>query len=157
MRNWSALWFALMCFGALAPAGEKNKKFQHTADETKIFELTNQERKKKDVPALKLNPALSKIARAHSENMARQGKMEHKLDGKDFDDRVRDGGYRFSAIAENIGNGKGATLEMIMKAWMDSEDHRTNILNNEYTEIGVGAARDKGGRLYLTQVFGHPR
>jgi uncharacterized protein YkwD len=120
--------------------------------------MTNHERKKKDVAPLKLSLALSKIARAHSENMARQGKMEHKLDDKDFDDRVRDAGYKFTAIAENIGSGgNGATLEMIVKAWMESEGHRTNLLNVDYVEIGVGVARDKAGRIYVTQIFAHPR
>jgi uncharacterized protein YkwD len=134
-----------------------DKAFQQTPAEIKIFELTNQERKKEDAKALKLNPALSKIARAHSENMARQGKMEHKLDDKGADDRVREGGYKFSAMAENIAAGDdGAALENIMKAWMESKGHRANILEAEYTEIGVGIVRDKKGGLWLTQVFATP-
>jgi uncharacterized protein YkwD len=137
-------------------AGEKTA-FQHTADETKMFELTNQERKAKKIAPLKLNAALSKIARAHSDNMARQGKLAHVLDEKDFDDRVRDAGYRFSALAENVGSGKSATIEMLMKAWMDSEGHRVNILDGDYTEVGIGLARDADGRLYSTQIFAHPK
>jgi uncharacterized protein YkwD len=46
---------------------------------------------------------------------------------------------------------------MIMKAWMDSKEHRANILMPEYTEIGLGIARDKTGQLYFTQVFAKPR
>ena len=144
-------------FSALGVAGEKDKAFAHSADETKVFELTNQERKKKDTPPLKLNAALSKIARAHSENMARQGKMEHTLDDKSPFDRLRDAGYKFSAAAENIAGGERVTHAMIMQAWMESEGHRTNILEAEYTEIGVGIARDKVGQIYYTQVFAKPR
>ena len=51
----------------------------------------------------------------------------------------------------------GVLLENIMKAWMESKGHRANILEAEYTEIGVGVARDKSGQMYLTQVFARPR
>ena len=142
---------------SVLPAGQA-RPFEQSAEETKVFELTNQERKGKDLPALVLNPALSKIARAHSENMARKGKMEHKLDGKDSVDRLRDAGYKFMKAAENIAEAeKGAELPTIIKAWMESEGHRKNILSAEYTEFGVGIARDKVGTCYLTQVFAKPR
>jgi uncharacterized protein YkwD len=141
----------------LSRAGQKEKGFEHNADEVKVFELTNEERKKKDIPPLKLNPALSKVARAHSENMARQGKMEHTLDDKTPFDRLREAGIKFSAAAENIAAGDRVTHAMIMKAWMESKDHRANILEAEYSEIGVGVARDKSGQIYYTQVFAKPR
>ena len=110
-----------------------------------------------DLPALKLNPALSKIARAHSENMARQGKMEHILDKKGLEDRLREGGYKYAKGGENIAAGEGVSLAMIMQAWMDSKGHRANILMPEATEIGLGIARDKTGKVYYTQVFAKPR
>ena len=142
---------------ALLGAGDSGKSFTHKKEETKVFEMTNQERKAKDVRALKLNPALSKIARAHSENMVKQGKFDHKLDDKGLIDRLRDAGYKFMKAAENIAIGeKGASQEAVMKSWMESELHRTNLLNPDYTEIGVGVATDKDGQVYYTQVFGKP-
>lgn len=140
------------------PAGEKAKPFQHLPLETNVFEQTNQERKKMDLPILKLNPELSKIARAHSENMARQGKMEHTLDEKTPFDRLRAAGYKFAKAGENVACGEnGSTLANIMKAWMESKPHAANILHMEFTEIGVGIARDKGGQTYFTQLFAKPR
>ncbi len=147
----------LATLAALTPAGEKGKPFEHSAAEKKIHELTNAERKNKKLPALTLNPALSKIARAHSENMARQNKMEHILDGKTPGDRVRAGGYKFDSTSENLAMAEdGAELPAIMKEWMDSKVHRANILEAEYTEIGVGIVRDKKGNSWLTQVFALP-
>jgi uncharacterized protein YkwD len=141
-----------------APAGEKTTPFEQTKDEIKAFELTNQERKKDDKPALTLNADLSTLARAHSENMARQGKMEHKLDDKDVFDRLRDGKFKFRTAGENIAFGDdGVTVPTIMKAWMESEGHRKNILRPEFTDIGVGIARAKNGDVYFTQVFAKPR
>ena len=152
---------ACVTFGlatALLGTGEAGKKFTHTKDETAISEMTNKERKNKDVPALKLNPALSKIARAHSANMARQEKFDHNLDEKTPFDRLREAGYKYLKAAENIAMGeKGASQELIMKSWMESELHSKNILNPDYTEIGVGIAADKTGQTYYTQVFGKPR
>ena len=140
-----------------APAGEKPKSAV-SADEKRIFELTNQERKKKDAAPLALSPLLCKLARAHSENMARQMRMEHTLDNKSPFDRMRDAGYKFANAGENIGTGSdNAPVTLVMQAWMESEGHRANILNTQFTEIGVRIARDKAGVIYYTQVFGRPQ
>lgn len=148
----------LAWFGSWVQAGDEKKPFQHTPDESKVFELTNLERKQKELKPLKLSLVLSKIARGHSENMARQGKLEHKLDDKTPGGRTREAGYAFATVGENIGAGEdGTSLPMIMKAWMDSPGHRDNILFADYTEVGIGIARDKDGKLYFTQLFAIPR
>ena len=65
--------FAIGCGAFLmmswAPADEKAKPFQNTKEEVTLTELTNAERKKDEKSGLVLNPALSKIARAHAEIM----------------------------------------------------------------------------------------
>ena len=143
---------------ALLQAGETGKDFKQTAIEQKVFESTNQERKKKDLAPLKLSAALSKVARAHSANMAKQEKLDHVLDDKNPLDRMRDAGYKFMKGAENIAYGdEEITLATIMKAWMESKAHADNILSPDYTEIGIGIAKDKSGTLYYTQVFAKPR
>lgn len=142
----------------LVGVGEAGKEFKQTASEIKILELTNQERKKKDAPPLKLSPALSKIARAHSENMARQEKLEHVLDDKAPIDRLRDAGYKFTKVGENVALGDAELpVEGIMKLWMESKGHSETLLEPGYTEIGIGIARDKAGQVYYTQLFAKPR
>jgi uncharacterized protein YkwD len=153
--------FAIGCGAFLmmswAPADEKAKPFQNTKEEVTLTELTNAERKKDEKSGLVLNPALSKIARAHAENMARQGKMEHKLDDKNVFDRIKDARYEYRFAGENLAFGdKGIQLTAIMKLWMASESHRKNILFPEFTQIGIGIARAKNGDLYFTQVFAKP-
>src|ERR1043165_6453240 len=100
----------LLCSGAfwwsLVQANQgASPTFSQTSNELQLFELTNLERKKKDLPPLKLSPILSKIARAHSENMARQGKMEPTLAGKGPLDRLRDADYKFVKGGENLASG----------------------------------------------------
>jgi uncharacterized protein YkwD len=150
----------MICCGtflAITPASEKAKPFQNTKDEITIAELTNQERKKDGKPALVLSAALSKVARAHSENMARQGKMEHTLDKKDVFERLEDAKLDYEVAGENIAFGEpDIAMKKIMKLWMESASHRKNILYKDFTEIGVGVARAKNGDLYFTQVFSKP-
>jgi uncharacterized protein YkwD len=156
MRNLVVFLIGCCVLLPLAPANEK-PKFENTKDEITVADLTNQERKKDGKTALTLNPALSKIARAHSENMAKQGKMEHKLDKKDVFNRLDDAKFDYQVAGENIAFGpEGITMKTIMKLWMDSETHRKNILYKDFTEIGIGIARAKNGDLYFTQVFAKP-
>ena len=58
----------------------------------------------------------------------------------------------YRAAGENIAKGQKTPAEVV-KAWMNSQGHRENILNSKYTEIGVGVAKDSKGTLYWTQMF----
>jgi uncharacterized protein YkwD len=142
---------------ALVHGGEA-PAFKMTPEEAQLLELTNRERKKKELPLLRPSPLLFQLARAHSANMARQGKMEHVLDGKTPFERLRDAGYPVLKGAENIAAcDTSDTLAGVVREWMSSKGHRENILSPEYTETGLGLAHEKGGRIYYTQVFAKPR
>ena len=96
--------------------------------------------------------------RAHTRNMAKQGKLEHVLDDKSPGDRLRDAGYKFAVAGENIARfSNQAKAESVMKTWMESKVHRENILNPDVTEIGLGQASDNKGQIYYTQEFAKPR
>ncbi|MBM4070113.1 MAG: CAP domain-containing protein [Planctomycetes bacterium] len=139
------------------PADEQPKptKFEMTKVEKRLLELTNAERKKEELPLLKAAPLLFQSARAHSANMAKQGKMEHELDGKTPFQRIKGAGYQYYLAGENIAFGP-LDLKLVMKGWMDSEGHRKNILHKGYTEIGLGVVQGGDGYYYYTQVFGTP-
>jgi uncharacterized protein YkwD len=157
----------LRCLGAALLAGcalslyadpPAPEELKMTAREKRIVELTNLERKKKDLKPLKPSALLFKVARDHSRNMAKQGKMEHVLDGKTPFQRLLAAGYDYRYAAENIGEGTdNVTAAEIMEEWMKSKKHRENILYPKLTEIGVGVIAGKKDLLYYTQVFGTPR
>jgi uncharacterized protein YkwD len=150
-----SLWLVVpVLFGGLAFADTKEEPPKLSKEEQKVLELTNKAREKGELPPLKVNPVLTKVARAHSANMAKQKKMEHKLDGKDPADRVEEAGYDYRSFGENIAAGLNVPVEAIFKSWMESEGHRKNILSGNYEEIGIGVAADDTGELYYTQVFG---
>ncbi len=140
----------------LAPmANAEEKKLKLSDEEQMILDLTNKERAKKKLPALKPNPILFLVARAHSKNMAKQQKMQHKLDGKTPAQRVDGAGYNFRSTGENIAAGDPSwKIPGVVQAWMESKGHRENILSRKYVEIGIGVGTSEKGEKYYTQVFG---
>ncbi len=122
-----------------------------------IWDLTNNERRRNNLPDLVYNWKLGWAAMKHSANMANKDFYDHR----DLGERVKAEGYA-GPMAENIFAGPSSP-EAAMKGWMDSPGHRNNILNPGYTDIGVGyyfLENDQGAvkaNYYWTQIFGTSR
>lgn len=144
-----ALALALLPLAAAVPAAEK------PTPQAEIIRLTNEFRKAQKLPPLKEDPRLSRAAQKHAENMARQGKIAHILDGKALRDRVKAEGYKFVLVGENVAQShdEGRPQEFLLQ-WKESTGHRANMLRALYREIGVGLAKSKSGVWYACQVFG---
>ena len=127
-----------------------------------VLELTNAERANAGLKPLTLNSQLSQAAEGHSDSMANDDFFSHTgANGSSVGARVQDTGYQYSTVGENIAAGQ-STAEQVVQGWMNSPGHRANILNADYTEIGLGyeyLANDTGSvnyNHYWTQVFGTP-
>ena len=147
---------------SLSAAQEKKEELKPAKVEQELIDLTNDLRKvARLTPAaprsgpLAPNPKLMIAARAHAANMAAQDKLDHTLEEKSFTDRAKDAGYRYRLIGENIAWGRQTPKE-VMEGWMNSPLHRANILKEEFTEIGVGVAKNQKGEKYWVQLFGTP-
>lgn len=152
-----ALLTLLTLLGAAAADEKKPADKPKLSDEEKaVVEATNAERKKAGLEPLTPNAKLLEAARSHAENMARQDKLEHELDGKTPAGRVTEAGYTYARTGENIGY-RYPTGPAAVTGWMDSPPHKENILNKEYTEIGVAVRKNAKGERYWVQVFGRPR
>ncbi|WP_243521209.1 CAP domain-containing protein [Bacillus pseudomycoides] len=118
--------------------------------EQRVVELTNAERTKQGLPALKVDAELSKVARAKSEDMQKNNYFDHNSPtyGSPFD-MMKKFGISYKSAGENIAQGQ-RTPEEVVQAWMNSEGHRANILNSGYTHIGVGYVESGN---YWTQQF----
>lgn len=153
-----ALALTVVPFGLRPAAAQKEAPaIKLSETEQKFLDLTNAARTEKGLPPLKLNATLVEVARAHSRNMAKQGKMSHVLDNKGPAERVKEAGYDYATMGENVAWGKNTPVRESFQALMDSKLHRENILASKYQEIGVGVAKGENGELYYTQVFGTPR
>ncbi len=114
--------------------------------EKKTFVLHNEIRTEHILPTFCVHPRLQEAARAHSKDMIQRDYFSHNTKGRgSFEKRlVRFGydakGYDYYRVGENIalGSGSNGTRESRMSAWMRSDGHRHNILNEEFREIGVG-------------------
>lgn len=157
----SPFWLLVLCVASAVWAGEPKEtpKFEMTKEEQTLLELLNKERKKKDLPALRPHPLLFKVARAHAKNMAKQRKMEHNLDGKRPPDRVEAAGYDWGKVSENIAVAEGGEppLSEIVKQWMESKEHRENLLDPKVNETGLGIARNDKDEIYYAQVLARLR
>ncbi len=145
---------SILAVAILAASLHADDQFEMTKEEKAVVELTNKEREKENLPALKPHPLLFKAAREHSKNMAKQDKLEHVLDGVKPHERVQKTGYKGGFVGENIAGGRAPfPPREAMKLWMESEGHKANILKKEYECIGIGIARSASGEMYYTQVF----
>lgn len=128
-----------------------------TSLELQTFELVNTERAKQGLRPLVWDGELTRMARLHSENMARQNFFNHQSpDGQGLRDRARAGGISgFKRLGENLAYNKGFAdaAGCAVVGWMHSEGHREHLLDGEFTRSGLGVARSADGRLYFTQVF----
>ncbi len=120
--------------------------------EQEVVELTNQERAKQGLSPLEVDTELSKVAREKSRDMATSNYFDHNSPnhGSPFD-MMKSYGISYRTAGENIAKGQ-QTPEEVVNAWMNSEGHRANILNGEYTHIGVGYVEQ--GNHWTQQFIG---
>jgi uncharacterized protein YkwD len=108
--------------------------------------------------ALRYDAVLERVAQKHSEDMAAANVLGHVTPrgsihnpaGSRLRDRINREGYAWQVIGENVAWNYPVVAELVA-AWLGSPHHCENILNPEFTELGVGKAG-----TYWTQNFGYP-
>ncbi|MER5887351.1 CAP domain-containing protein [Streptomyces sp. NPDC001941] len=120
--------------------------------ESAVLDLVNQERAKVGCTPVRADSRLAALAGAFSADMADRNFFDHTdPDGRTPWNRADAQGVK-GLGGENIARGQ-ADAAAVMKAWMDSEGHRANILNCDYKSLGVGVQFGDGGPWW-TQDFG---
>jgi uncharacterized protein YkwD len=130
-----------------------------------IVKFTNELRKEHDRGKLEMNKTLTKTAQDFAEYMARTDRYGHQADGREPAERVAANDYDYCLLAENIAQRYSSTAfetralaRGFVKIWIDSAEHRENMLDDAVTEIGVGVARsEKSGRYYAVQLLARPK
>jgi uncharacterized protein YkwD len=116
-----------------------------------VVQITNAQRANAGLPALHVQGQLAWAAARRSVIQATNKAMNH--DG--WDSVIRESGYPSGWWGENVAAGF-TTPQAVMVGWMGSPDHRANILNYHYRDIGVGCAYSRDHVAYWTQDFGSP-
>jgi len=128
-----------------------------SSDEQQIHYLINNERRKKGLSDLYWDEDLARLARNYSKKMARESFFSHfDNDGNSVVERAKDSDIRgWNKIGENLFfcEGYDSFDSLAVRGWMNSPEHRRNILDRQFTTTGIGIAQTRDGRIYITQVF----
>lgn len=163
-RSYRRFALALLLVPASAPAQDRPATPAAKAEEPKVevrtdlpalIEAHNRERSEAGLGPLKPDPKLTDAAAVHARDMAAHQKMAHEgSDGSTPAERIKQQGYQGKRTGENVAYGQ-RTVDEVMTAWMNSPDHKHNILG-DFEEIGVAEGHTADGVPYWAVEFGTP-
>jgi uncharacterized protein YkwD len=152
--------FAVFC-GIEAPAflpgrgGSVPERIAADDAERQVFALINKARAVAGLPALAFDPALARVARAHSSDMLANDYIAHISPNTGSPaDRVARAGIEVVRLAENVGT--SSSPDELHQGLMRSPGHRAAILDRKVTRVGVGVAVPPAGQHYRvvgTELF----
>ncbi len=141
-------------------ANQNSDKVANNLADDEIIKWTNYYRSGSDLAELSKNAELAKSASIKANDMLNKGYFEHiDPNGDGISVVVTEQGYKYSVVGENLAMGGFANEKELVDAWMNSEGHRANIMNDKYTEIGVASVfgNFEGTEVWLSvQVFAKP-
>ena len=114
----------------------------------RLFELVNQERTSRGIPALTRRADVDRIAKAHGDRMAAAYTIWHN------DDYFTAATKRLigaSFVGENVA--KNSDIDDMHRRLMNSPDHRENILDRRFSQVGIGVGVAPNGELFGTEDF----
>ncbi len=99
-------------------------------------------------PAVAWNTLLTQAADGHSQDMAARNYFDHTSpDGRTFSQRIDATGYAWSTAGENIAAGY-SSIDAVMDGWIQSPGHCANLMNQNFTEIGVACVPGTSSTTY---------
>lgn len=117
---------------------------------SQVVALVNAERAKQGLSALTIDTKVQQAALVRAKESA-QSFSHTRPNGSSFSTALTEAGVSYRTAGENIAYGQ-STPQQVMNAWMNSSGHRANILNANYTTIGVGYTVING-TAYWAQLF----
>lgn len=126
-----------------------------------LLTATNKERTTRGLKALTINSKLATAAQNKANDMVARDYWSHTTpDGKQPWSFIIAAGYEYQAAGENLAYGFTTSSETVT-GWMNSADHRANILNKSYTEVGFGIANSSnfvgdGAQTVVVAMYAEP-
>ncbi len=122
-----------------------------TVAEQYLYAAANAERIRHGLQPLRWDEALFAAANGHVWEMADRKTISHQFEGEpDLSARGQEAGARFSYIAENVA--EAPTAVVIQEEWMNSPEHRANLLSSRVDSIAIRVVR-RDGTLYAVEDF----
>lgn len=105
--------------------------------------MANRARAAAGAGPLQWDPALATAAMNHCKRMAVEEELAHRYGGElSLTERAGQAGAHFSLIEENVAIGSYPAL--IHQGWMNSPDHRANLLNPQVDHVGIATVASRG-------------
>lgn len=123
--------------------GEKSQK----GTEMEILDITNVLRQRSHVKPLKWDEKIAKAALEHSKDMYKNDGVKLSNKYSSLTDRLKSANIEYQAAGENIAVNY-TDSPSVVECWLNSESHRAQLLNKNFTQLGVGVYQD-----YYTQDF----
>lgn len=126
-----------------------------------LLAATNQERRIATEQPLRLDHKLAAAAQAKANDMVARNYWSHDTpDGKQPWSFVAAAGYNYQAAGENLAYGF-ASAPAVLRGWMNSSEHRQNVLNAGYQDVGFGIASSpdfhgSGPEVVVVAMYGTP-
>lgn len=115
--------------------------------------LVNKERQQQKLEKLSMDKELSAIAQKKAEDMAKNHYFAHQSPTYGSVGQMLDRfHYNWTAYGENIAKGY-RKADATVDGWMNSQGHKENIMQSQFTNIGTGYATDKEGTTYWVHLF----
>lgn len=118
--------------------------------ESELLRRLNGERARRGLKALELDLTMTEVGREYVQRMLETNNRGH-YGPEPPDVRLRARGLTFVKLGENLG--QAASPQAVLEAWLDSPDHKSNLLHPGYRQVGVAALRAGGGYLFCL-LFG---
>jgi uncharacterized protein YkwD/uncharacterized membrane protein len=136
------------------PGGGSASADEFKTSAAELLKLINSDRAKVGAPALRLDDTMQKAANRRASEITR--KYSHdRPDGRSYSTVFAEFNLAPRMSAENIAwrSGKGNTgMAAFNKAFMDSPGHRVNMLNRDYSIVGLGFAK-AGDKYFVVELF----
>lgn len=126
-----------------------------------LLASTNEQRAADKESQLSIDPLLSHAAQAKADDMVRADYWSHTSpDGKTPWTFIAASGYSYERAGENLAYGFSGAAQTI-NGWMNSPEHRANILNAQYQNVGFGVAtspqyQGHGAETIVVAMYGQP-
>lgn len=122
---------------------------------------TNEDRTKDNKQPLEYNNKLEKAAQKKAQDMASRDYWSHiSPDSRQPWDFAKAAGYTYESLGENLAYGF-STTDGVISGWMNSEEHRLNMLDASFSQVGFGVVRaadfqGKGPQTIVVAMYGEP-
>jgi len=126
-----------------------------TEAERDLFAAANQARRAQGLPALRWDDSLAMAARRHAAVMAQHGTTQHGYEGEpSLSARAKEAGAHFTWLSENVT--QGPTTAAVHAQFMNSPNHRANLLDHDMDSVGIGVA-ERSGQFFVVEDFSQAR